>query len=73
MDILEESMTEIQIAAILAYVLIGVFLADIFFIRFDIAYILFALFYPLVVVGFFVLLGMLWTIGKLYEVEERLG
>jgi hypothetical protein len=64
-------MTELQIAAIMFYILIGLFLADTFLVEVDTTYWLFLIFYPIVILCFFVVLLVLYVVSKIYQAGEK--
>ena len=64
-------MTETHLIIIGFYLLTGLFLADIFLVKVDLNYWLFLLFYPIIIVAFFVVLLYLYIAAKIYEVGER--
>lgn len=61
-------MTELQIAGVLFYILIGWFLADTILMDVDLTYWLFILFYPIFIIGFILLLLILWGTVLLYKI-----
>jgi hypothetical protein len=65
-------MTEWHLVYIGVYLLIGMFLADTFLVKINSTYWFFLLFYPIIIVGFFGVMLLLWSMVKLYEIEERL-
>lgn len=65
------SMTETHLVIIGFYMLIGLFLADIFLVKVDTNYWLFLIFYPLIIVCFFVVLFYLYIAAKVYQAGER--
>ena len=64
-------MTEWHLIYIGVYLLIGLFLADIFLVHVNREYWLFLLFYPIIILIFLSGLVILWVTVKLYEFEER--
>jgi len=64
-------MTELQVAFIMFYILIGLFLADTFLVKVDANYWIFLIFYPIIIVCFFVVLLYLYIAAKIYELGDK--
>jgi hypothetical protein len=66
-------MTELQIAAIMFYILLGWFLADTFLVKADGFYFLFIVLYPVIIFLFFAKLFSLWLLYKYYLAKEKIN